>query len=230
MTKKNDKSKQALEELYANQASIEPRSDLDRMIRARAEQAVRHEVRAKPIGWMSGFATAAVLVVVVAVVIQTPQPEPDLPFTESTTESNVESAVEPTAQRSIASPVGDDTYARLDLRDAEPGSVSAPALQTSENVEEGLGKANPSSGRARESDAQSSYSELVPSQALPRPVRNQRMAVPSERLSPWLALDQAIERGDQAVAQDLLELLRTEFPGDERLQDLQRRVDELGNP
>lgn len=75
----------ALDTLYRDHAAIEPEAGLDRIVLARAEQALQSTARRRPAPWIAGLATAGVLVLAVGIVVQqSPSPaERDAPVAES---------------------------------------------------------------------------------------------------------------------------------------------------
>lgn len=97
-----DNSKSELEAIYRADRDVEPDPGLDRMIRARAEQASRNRRIWRPPVWVGGLATASVMIAVVTVVMQ----QPDAPSaSREAAPTMIESAVEPSAEaENFASP------------------------------------------------------------------------------------------------------------------------------
>jgi len=233
MTSQTDK--ETLERLYRDQEPIEPPAGLDRMIRARAEQALEQGRRVRPLPWMGGLATAAVLVLAVTVVIQMPEPAPELPMSETTA---VRSA-DPTPQRE----------SMLQAPEAAERAVADPD------------RVKVTGSRARSAERGATFSDLaapepapVARQSVPRPAaeatadrtvdlaEESRMELPSAPLldadevagltadsedSPWLELEDALANGDAEQARALLEGLQEAFPDDARLEAYRRRVLEI---
>ncbi len=220
-----------LERLYQDQTPIEPPAGLDRMIRARAEQAIEQEKRIKSLPWMGGLATAAVLVLAVAVVIQMPEPTPELPMAE------------PTATRP-ASPAAQ-----------QEAMLQAPA--GAEQAEAELDRVEVTGSRARSAEAASAFSDRSAAEPAPPARQSMRRAeaeaaedlaeeagvalrsapvLEAEALadeltntngSPWLEIEEAIADGDAELATALLERLREVFPDDDRLEEYQVRIREI---
>lgn len=69
-----------LEALYRAHAEAEPDSGLDRIIRARAEQALEPAQQRRPGPWIAGLATVGALVLAVGIIVQQ-TPPPSLPET-----------------------------------------------------------------------------------------------------------------------------------------------------
>lgn len=66
-----------LAQRYAEHGRVEPPEGLDRMIRARAEQAVADRSPRRPARWVGGLATAMALVLAVVVVVRQEAPTPE---------------------------------------------------------------------------------------------------------------------------------------------------------
>jgi hypothetical protein len=68
-----------LQALYREQRNAEPDSGLDRIIAARAEQALATSRRRGPTPWVAGLATAGALLLAIGVIIvQMPMPAPEI--------------------------------------------------------------------------------------------------------------------------------------------------------
>lgn len=75
-----------LEALYRAHGNAEPDSGLDRIIRARAEQALERSRKRRPAPWIAGLATAGALVLAIGIVVQqspTPSSSPFTPMMEA---------------------------------------------------------------------------------------------------------------------------------------------------
>jgi hypothetical protein len=82
-----------LQALYREQRDAEPDSGLDRMIVARAEQALATSRRRGPAPWIAGLATAGALVLAIGVIIvQIPPPAPEIMQAEKSAAPVSESA------------------------------------------------------------------------------------------------------------------------------------------
>lgn len=75
----NDKHDSRLESLYRKSGGVEPDAGLDRIIRARADQAVRAGRSSNRMPWLGGLATASVAIVAIAVVLQQAPPDGQAP-------------------------------------------------------------------------------------------------------------------------------------------------------
>lgn len=115
-----------LQSLYREQAEAEPDSGLDRIIRARAEQALESDQRRRPRPWIAGLATAGALVLAVGVIVQqAPPPSPQ------------ESAPAPSAISEDAAPAARSALSRP-AADAQLQSAPAPELATERAFLSGL--------------------------------------------------------------------------------------------
>lgn len=72
-------SQSELEALYRAGAEAEPDNGLDRMVRARADQALDRAGKRRPARWIAGLATAGALVLAVGIALQQPTPPPSTP-------------------------------------------------------------------------------------------------------------------------------------------------------
>ena len=77
----NDKHDTRLEALYREAGDVEPDAGLDRIIRARADEAVRVGRSSNRLTWLGGLVTASVSIIAIAVVLQ--QAPPGEPALES---------------------------------------------------------------------------------------------------------------------------------------------------
>lgn len=119
-----------LQSLYREQAEAEPDSGLDRIIRARAEQALESDQRRRPRPWIAGLATAGALVLAVGVIVQqAPQQAPP--------PSPQESAPAPSAISEDAAPAARSALPRP-AADAQLQSAPAPELATERAFLSGL--------------------------------------------------------------------------------------------
>jgi hypothetical protein len=233
MTSQTDK--ETLERLYRDQAPIEPPAGLDRMIRARAEQALEQDRRVRPLPWMGGVATAAVLVLAVAVVIQMPEPAPELPMSETTTARSAP----PTAQQDsmLQTPAElEQSEPDLDRAKVTGSRARAPesaAAFSEQAAPEPAAPARQSMNRvAAEPNAERAVDPVEEAREELRSAPPPEAAEISELLadgetSPCLELEDAIADGNAELAKALLERLREEFPDDARLEEYRRRVLEI---
>lgn len=70
----NDRKDKRLETLYREAGDVEPEAGLDRIIRARAEEAVGSRRSSNRLPWLGGLVTASVAIVAIAVVLQQAPP------------------------------------------------------------------------------------------------------------------------------------------------------------
>lgn len=70
-----------LKALYSRAGDVEPDSGLDRIVRARADEAVRARRSSNRLPWLGGLVTASVAVVAIAVMLQQTPPGEPLPRT-----------------------------------------------------------------------------------------------------------------------------------------------------
>jgi cytoskeletal protein RodZ len=221
MTSPRDKD--PLDRLYQDQPPLEPPAGLDRMIRARAEQAVEKDQRPRTLPWMGGLATAAVLVLAVSVVIQMPEPRPDLPRPESVSPNSIESSARQTPTEPAAAPTRAPSQSdRLEISEnrARSAAFSDQALAAPAPTAEAR---RPAPTRDEVDGASESAEASL--QASPSSAGVNALAESESPL--WRALEAAIDAGDRQRAEELLEQLREEFPDDARLKDLQARVREI---
>lgn len=120
--------------LYREQREAGPDSGLDRVIIARAEQALTTSRRRGPTPWIAGLATAGALVLAIGVIIvQMPPPEPDIMQAERTAAPAGESS-----SRALRSaPLRAPAQPQADAADAAPAAaesafIAEPAESTPE--------------------------------------------------------------------------------------------------
>ena len=216
-----------LERLYQDQTPIEPPAGLDRMIRARAEQAIEEERRIKPLPLMGGLATAAVLVLAVAVVIQMPEPTPELPIGETA------SSPSPAPYAPTSSPMPEARERtsreldRVSVTGSRARSTESAAAFSDQSAAEPAPPARQSMRRAEgaEDPAEEAGVELRSAPVLEAEALADELA--SDVDSPWLEIEEAIANGDAELAAALLERLREVFPDDDRLEEYQVRIREI---
>jgi hypothetical protein len=157
-----------LAQRYAEHGRVEPPAGLDRMIRARAEQAVAGRSPRRPARWVGGLATGMALVLAVVVVIQQQAPQTEsrsIPFepADDAGESLREDAgneasglAAPAARREAGPPVRQ--RAAMDAADrAAFEHAAGPSTASPITVPE-LELAEPSSGDERAAGAEDSAS------------------------------------------------------------------------
>lgn len=225
-----DAQKAKLDALYRNQEAIEPPSGLDRIIRARAEQALQDDSKARPLPWMGGLATAAVLVLAVAVVIQVPEPAPDLPVPETTTSQRDVTILqkEPPPQR----PAPAQAPAALDRAELV-GSRARSAENTAAFSEQSVAESESSARQLMSRSAADRTNDAAEAAGLKLQsapvVEAEDIAdeAADDTVSAWTKLEEAIGEGDAELARTLLERLRDQFPEDERLDEYQAQILEI---
>ncbi len=136
-----------LEALYRTGRDAEPEPGLDRIIRARAEQATKSVGLTQPTRWLGGVATAAALVLVIGVTLQQREPETvrfeeafQAPAPAAMRRQEPAAALAPTAER----PMSSDSSGY-----SEPAEAVAEARQRSRapaasvDIEDGMGQLEP---------------------------------------------------------------------------------------
>lgn len=77
--RRNNRRDSRLETLYRKSGDVEPDAGLDRIIRARADEAARAGHERERLPWLGGLVTASVAVVAIAVVMQQAPPDESMP-------------------------------------------------------------------------------------------------------------------------------------------------------
>lgn len=72
-------SNAGLDKLYREAGHVEPEPGLDRMIRARAEEAATTQKNTRRLPWIGGLVTASVAAIAVVIAVQLPPPDGSLP-------------------------------------------------------------------------------------------------------------------------------------------------------
>lgn len=130
MTRDRDPAKDPgvgeLEALYRAHGEAEPDSGLDRIIRARAEQALESSQRRRPRPWITGLATAGALFLAVGIIVQQ-APPPTAPETAPSTPAAAEES-EP-ALRSAPMPAR--SAAEIQSRSAPVPQIAAESAALS---------------------------------------------------------------------------------------------------
>jgi hypothetical protein len=141
---------QDLERRYASGRDIEPDPGLDRIIQARAEQAIQPTRRHRPAPWLGGLATAAALVLAIGVVLQQgvfegdrmPAPPADSTGSESRLD-RLESAAAPEAPAlrapapEVAAPASQRVLRRASEREAATGLATFSEPRVDESLSDG---------------------------------------------------------------------------------------------
>lgn len=186
-----------LERRYASGRDIEPEPGLDRIIRARAEQATKISRSHRPTRWLGGLATAAAVVLAIGVVLQQGVFESDALPTEFRQPA-------PTAERASPAPGAESPSSRPSLDRSETRAVrSRPADsdQAATLGQHALGEARePFSGLAttRAPGEPEILAESVESEAM----LAQAATMSEQELLDWIA--DLLEQGNLAKAGRLL--------------------------
>jgi hypothetical protein len=119
---KPDKDARAgeLEALYRAQVEVEPDSGLDRIVLARAEQALAARQQQRPRPWIAGLATAGALVLAVGIIVQQAPPptQPETSPSAPTAGADVEPALR-------SAPASAPPAARVQSRSAPAPQIAA---------------------------------------------------------------------------------------------------------
>jgi len=219
-TDKTDSPDQAeLKALYERDGQVEPDAGLDRMIRARADEAVSQPARSRTLPWMGGLATAAVLVLAVGVVYQIQPPtapqfeaEPDSGF--MTDEDQAPPAAPPALEDRQLESVGESRSSRAERRQSP-----APAQSLRESVPMEAEQAGEELDRVTVTGSRLRYAQEVTEEAEERQV-----AFDLEKLQ---AVFVAIENEEFGEARSLLEELSRDHPEHPMIRALEERLGEL---
>lgn len=209
-----DKPTAELETRYRDHGDVEPDPGLDRIIRARAEEATRRRpVRGAP--WLGGLATASMAVVVVAVVLQQPEgPETARQEIPQATErsAGIEADLAPESAPEPALPArASEKSETADL--AGDASADAPAARVvSERArfsdEQAVDAGAGAELREAQAPAPNAFDEEVSAEALIRGIR------------------EALAGEDLQKASELVADYRRRFPERPLPEELARRLDD----
>ena len=211
---RNDKHDARLEALYREAGEAEPDAGLDRIIRARADEAVRVGRSANRLPWLGGLVTASVAIVAIAVVLQQTPPAERSPAIQGLPETETPAAfMAPSVGADAALKSSDESHrARSEIREMQ--SAGADRLE-----------ASPPPSAARRARAQS-LSDEQHAQRLGEVASEQALNVsePAQSLSdeteetahdpaPILArIEVLIANEEIQRARDLLEAFRHRYP------------------
>lgn len=211
--KRRDELDSRLEVLYREAGDVEPDAGLDRIVRARAEEAARTARSSSRLPWrLGGLVTASVAVLAIAVVLQQSPPGPlrssGTPETDAPIErSEPEAFMSPSAGadatlKSTADP-------RSGIREMESAGADAAqaAPAPSPALREPLRSLSEEERAARLDDiiAEQAASVAEPADRLPEEIADD----PDKMLDRIEAL---IERDEIRRARELLDLFRREYP------------------
>ncbi|AKS40451.1 hypothetical protein [Wenzhouxiangella marina] len=237
-----DEDMQALARQYREHGQAEPPAGLDRMIRARAEEAVKHRRLKGPLPWMGGLATAAVLVLAIGVVIQTPPPAPEALPEIGAADEGRERFMQDSLQEAESSRVAPMAESRAVLSDrAEPVARSAPpAPPPPAAAERQLSRLQQYSGKTMDSAVEEALvpereAEFAPeapalsSSLAPLPEPAERRAADQDALADSAAMElreAELDAGPLEDAVDPAEAIREALEAG-RLEDARAAIDAL---
>jgi len=125
--------KDELQALYREQREAEPDGGLDRIIAARAEQALETSRRRRPAPWIAGLATAGALVLAIGVVIVQMPPPPEM----IQAEQSAAPVGEHSARALRSAPMPAPAQPQADVADTAPAAAkSAFTAELAETVPE----------------------------------------------------------------------------------------------
>lgn len=209
---RNDKQDARLEALYREAGDVEPDAGLDRIIRARADEAAGSHRSSSRLPWLGGLVTASVAIVAIAVVLQQSppsQPAQDsfAPLEESEPEAYMSPSLGADAEMKSSSEM---RRARSEIRDMQSAGADAPEA------------APPPSPAALPTPAQSLSEEqraarrgdIVAEQAV-------NVAEPAEAVARGITedpdamltrIEELLEQDEIQPARELLETFRQKYP------------------
>jgi len=204
---RNDKHDAALEALYREAGDVEPDAGLDRIIRARADQAARAGRSPGRLPWLGGLITASVAIVAIAVVLQQSppgEPVPGSPAPQASDEAEAFTApsigagadLELSARRQRAR---SETQSDADTAQAEPPPSAARANDDRQVTEQHR------AARLGDIVAERAFNASEPAPSASKEVTPDPDAI-------LAGIDELIERNDIDHARELLEAFRREYP------------------
>lgn len=221
--RKQDMPDAELEALYREAGDVEPRPGLDRMIRARAEEASRNRHVSRRLPWLGGLATASVAIVAIAVVMQQTPPG------ESTSE-----AIGPTELRepkafmapSVGAPAeqeksGQAGRARAESRTPQP---SASARSDTDGTRRDAVPVPDAETQADHAQTDRIYGEqadimTAPNRAVPAKIADDPDAMLAE-------IRELLDAGKTGQAHEWLERLRSTHPDHVVPEDIEQALEE----
>ncbi len=224
--KSNSPDRAELKALYERHSQIEPDAGLDRMIRARANEAVSQPAQSRSLPWMGGIAMAAVLVLVVGIFYQI-EPPVAPPF-QPETDSQFLSEPARESVRPQSSPV---PVPAMESRQVEQFSAAPSADRERAEAAQGIGESMPAEAGQTNGVLEEDLSRVVATGSRLRRSRDaledgsRPSGVPDpERLE---AVAAAIDETDLGLARRLLDALLMEYPADLGVKALERRLIEV---
>ncbi|MBS3744165.1 MAG: hypothetical protein KGY48_07455 [Wenzhouxiangellaceae bacterium] len=211
--KRRDELDSRLEALYREAGDVEPDAGLDRIVRARAEEATRTGRSSSRLPWrLGGLVTASVGVLAIAVVLQQSPPGP----LRSSGTPEADAPIERSEPEAFMSPsAGADatlkstTNPRSEVRQMESAGADAPeaAPAPSPSLREPLQPQSEETRAARVDDIVAEQAANVAEPAIPLP--EEIADDPDKMLDRIEAL---IERDEIRRARELLDRFRREYP------------------
>jgi len=212
---RNDKHDARLEALYREAGEAEPDAGLDRIIRARADEAVRVGRSANRLPWLGGLVTASVAIVAIAVVLQQTPPAERSPAIQGLPETEAPAAfMAPSVGADAALKSSDESHrARSEIREMQ--SAGADRLEASPPPPSAARRARAQS-LSDEQHAQR-LGEVASEQALNVSEPAQSLSDETEEIAhdpaPILArIEVLIANEEIQRARDLLEAFRHRYP------------------
>jgi hypothetical protein len=207
----NDKRDAGLDTLYREAGDVEPDAGLDRIIRARAEQAAHAGRSSSRFPWLGGLITASVAIVAIAVVLQQSPPREPMPGSPAPQAADE-------AEAFMAPSMGADT----DLeRSAKTQRTRSEMRETQFDADTAQAAPPPSAaplndrGQVTEEQRAARLADMVAEQASnagePAPSASEVIAEAPESI--LARIDELIERNEIQHARELLDAFRREYPG-----------------
>lgn len=145
MTERKRETQTELETLYHKAGDVEPDGGLDRVIRARAEEASRKASKPGRLPWLGGLVTASVAIVAIAVVLQQsppsqPAPEAGAPLERSAPEAYMAPSMGAQSQQEVSA---DADRARAESHEEEESAFRADRTQTREALQDAATETRP---------------------------------------------------------------------------------------
>lgn len=218
----DNKDSPRLEALYREAGDIEPDAGLERVIRARADEAVRLGRSASRRPWLGGLVTASVAIVAIAVVLQqTPPHEPgtesrSVPKTPSVTAGDADAFMSPSigADATLEESTGAQRRARREIREMQSTSTSdlvEPPASPAPSVEQSrAGNRSPESVQAQAREQESVVANRNGIAAEPTQSESEEVADDSGAM--LKRIKALIENDDIERARGLLETFMRKYP------------------
>ena len=212
-----NRSDRDLERLYRDGGDVEPDSGIDRVIRARAEQATKQRSGSPRRPWIGGLVTASVAVVAIAVVLQQPPPADRVPEAPAPAPAQPEADRAASDQQAVGEPgvAGDDRRTGAPARRGAEAALGAndsfatqrspsagERAEVSDRARSGLAAKAPSDATAT---AEGAAVEQTIEESLDR-------SIPGPVAAKLVAIRKLIEGGEIERARARLESFMTQHP------------------